>query len=80
VLFHDVAFHDVVRSRFVLSALAYLSQTADRPVVDLRGAGDGPPTRRINFNFFATLIFFIRNSVSEGNVFLKKKLITKSGV
>src|ERR1043165_346317 len=34
VLFHDVAFHDVARSRFVLSALAYLSQTADRPVVD----------------------------------------------
>src|SRR5271155_874764 len=57
VLFHDVAFHDVVRSRFVLSALAYLSQTADRPVVDLRG-GTAPPTRRTNFHFFAMLIFF----------------------
>ena len=38
-----VLFHDVARSRFVLSALAYLSQTADRPVVDLRGGGGPPP-------------------------------------
>ena len=42
-----VLFHDVARSRFLLSALAYLSQTADRPVVDLRGGGR-LPTRRIN--------------------------------
>ena len=76
VLFHDLAFHDVARSRFVLSALAYLSQTADRPVVDLRG-GALPPTRCINFHFFAMLIFFYPEFCLGTKCFLEKKNVGK---
>ena len=38
-----VVFHEVALWHFVLSALAYLSQTADIPVVDLRGEGTAAP-------------------------------------
>jgi hypothetical protein len=64
----------------VLSALAYLSQTADRPVVDLRGEGMAP-TRRINFHFFAMLIFLFNPEFCLGRkCFFEKKFLVKNKI